>query len=177
MTVHKRAELITAGLGEGVLLLIVAGVGWATGQPLIFTSLGPTAYELVEKPRGRSSRAYNIIVGHMVGLGSGFVALYLMHAWYAPNVSLTGIISPPRLWAAVLGAVLTTVGILALRAGQPAAIATSLLVTLGSMQTARDARAIVAGVLLMTAIGEPFRRLRMKVMTEVDRSTAGLPAS
>ena len=70
----------------------------------------------------------------------------------------------------MLAAVLTTLGTLLLRAGQPAAIATSLLVALGSMQTEHDAVAIVAGVLLITAIGEPLRRLRMKLMAEVSRA-------
>ena len=67
----------------------------------------------------------------------------------------------------MIAAVLTTLGTLLLRAGQPAAIATSLLAALGSMQTRRDAIAIVVSVLLITAIGEPLRRLRMKLMAQV----------
>lgn len=161
-------ELATATLGEGTLILVIAAAGWATRQPLIFASLGPTAYELVEKPLDRSARAYNIIVGHLIGLGSGFLALYLMQAWQAPNVALAGIVDPARMWAAVLAAVFTTLGTLLLRAGQPAAIATSLLVALGAMQTGRDAVVIVAAVLGITAIGEPLRRLRMKVMANIN---------
>jgi hypothetical protein len=41
-------------------------------------------------------------------------------------------------------------------------LATTLLVSLGAMQTHRDAIAIVVGVLLITAIGEPVRRFRLK---------------
>ena|GEM_PF-1702521 len=160
-------ELATATLGEGTLILVIAAAGWATRQPLIFASLGPTAYELVEKPLDRSARAYNIIVGHLVGLGSGFLALYLTQAWQSPNVALAGTVDPARMWAAVLAAVFTTLGTLLLRAGQPAAIATSLLVALGAMQTGRDAAVIVAAVLGITAIGEPLRRLRMKVMANI----------
>jgi hypothetical protein len=37
-----------------------------TRQPLIFASLGPTAYELAEEPQLRSAPAYNIIVGELV---------------------------------------------------------------------------------------------------------------
>lgn len=167
MQKRRGVELATATLGEGALILIIAAAGWATHEPLIFASLGPTAYELVEKPLDRSARSYNIVVGHLLGLGSGFLAIYLMSAWQSPNVALTGIVSPARLWAAVLAAVLTTLGTLLLRAGQPAAIATSLLVALGSMQTRRDAIVIIAAVLLITAIGEPLRRVRIKVMAEV----------
>ena len=45
------ADLVWATLGEGGLVLALAAIGWATNQPLIFASLGPTAYELVEQPK------------------------------------------------------------------------------------------------------------------------------
>jgi len=80
MRLRYRDDLLWATLGEGGLLLAIAAIGWATKQPLIFASLGPTAYELVEQPQIRSARPYNIVVGHLVGLGAGFLALYLLHA-------------------------------------------------------------------------------------------------
>jgi hypothetical protein len=159
---RNRADLFWATLGEGGLVLAVSAIGWAAHQPLIFASLGPTAYELVEQPQLRSARAYNIIAGHLIGLGAGFLALYLFNAWSAPNVLATGIVSPARLWASTLSAALTTIVSLVLKAGQPAALATTLLVSLGAMQTRRDAIAIICGVLLITAIGEPVRRFRQR---------------
>lgn len=158
----NRTDLIWATLGEGGLVLALAAIGWATSQPLIFASLGPTAYELVEQPRLPSARTYNVIVGHLLGLGSGLLAVYLLNAWSAPNVLSTGIVSTSRMWAATLSAVLTTFTSLLLKARQPAALATTLLVSLGAMQTRRDAVAIVAGVLLIAAIGEPVRKFRLK---------------
>jgi hypothetical protein len=143
-------------------VLVLAAISWATKQPLIFASLGPTAYELVEQPQLRSARAYNIIVGHLIGLGAGFLAVYLLRAWAAPNVISTGVVTTQRLWAVTIAAALTTLVTLILKAGQPAALATTLLVSLGSMQTRRDAMAIVAGVLLIAAFGEPIRRFRIK---------------
>lgn len=149
-------------MGEGGLVLALAAIGWATRQPLIFASLGPTAYELVEQPQARSARSYNIIAGHLIGVGAGFLALYLLNAWMEPNVILTGMVSTKRLWAVTLAASLTTLITLILKAGQPAALATTLLISLGSMQTLRGAVAIIAGVLIITAIGEPVRRFRLK---------------
>lgn len=159
---RNRADLLWATLGEGSLVLVLAGIGWAAGQPLIFASLGPTAYELVEQPQLRSARTYNIVVGHLIGLGAGFLALYVLHAWAAPNIISAGVVSADRLWAVVIAATLTTFVTLILKAGQPAALATTLLVSQGSMQTRRDAIAIVAGVLIIAAIGEPLRRFRLK---------------
>lgn len=159
---NQRADLFWATLGEGGLVLALAAIGWATKEPLIFASLGPTAYELVEQPQVRSARVYNIVVGHLIGLGSGFLAVYLLHAWSAPNVISSGVVSTERLWATTLAATLTTFFTLILKAGQPAALATTLLVSLGAMQTLQGALAIVAGVLIITIIGEPVRRFRLK---------------
>jgi HPP family len=140
----------------------MAAIDWATGQPLIFASLGTTAYELVEQPQLRSARGYNIIVGHLIGVGAGFFAVYLCHAWASPNVILSGVVSPARLGAVTLAATLATLATLIVKAGQPAALAATLLVALGSMQTRRDSIAIIAGVLIISAIGEPLRRFRLK---------------
>lgn len=159
---NKRGDLFWATVGEGGLVLALAAVGWATKQPLIFASLGPTAYELVEQPQARSARVYNIIVGHLTGVGAGFLAVYLLGAWNAPNVLSTGIVSSERLWAATVAVTLTTFLTLILKAGQPAAVATTLLISLGSMQTLRGGIDIVVGVLIITAIGEPVRRFRLR---------------
>jgi len=184
---NNRADLVWATLGEGGLVLALAATGLAVKQPLIFASLGPTAYELVELPQTRSAKPYNIIVGHLIGLGAGFLAVYLLNAWAAPNVLATGVVSPQRMWATAISVALTTLASLALRAGQPAALATTLLVSLGAMQTRRDAIVIVVGVLLMAAIGEPVRRLRLKSATskvshmrlnnDREESTSGLTGS
>lgn len=158
----KRVDTLWATLGEGGLVLVMAAVGWAINQPLIFASLGPTAYELVEQPHQKSARAYNIIAGHLIGLGAGFLAVYLLHAWAEPNVIATGVVSTRRVWAVTLAAALTVLVTLTAKAAQPASLATTLLVALGSMQTRSDAAAIIVGVLIIAAIGEPLRRLRLK---------------
>jgi hypothetical protein len=160
--VTRQKDLLWATLGEGGLVLAVGAIAWAAHQPLIFASLGPTAYELVEQPQIRSARVYNIIVGHLIGLGAGFLGVYLVHGWAEPNVIATGIVSGQRVWALAIAATVTTFVTLIMKAGQPAALATTLLVALGSMQTLRDALCIVAGVLIIAIIGEPVRRFRLK---------------
>ena len=158
----KSKNVVFAAIGEGALVLTVAGIGWIARMPLIFTSLGPTAYELVEKPNAPSARLYNVIVGHLVGLGAGFLSLWLLNAWGAPKVASAGFVSSPRLWAAVLACVITTAVNLAIDASQPAALSTTLLVSLGSLQKGRDAMAIALAVFIMAAVGEPVRRLCLK---------------
>jgi hypothetical protein len=108
-------------LGEGGLILALAAIGWVAQQPLIFASLGPTAYELVKQPQLKSARSYNIVLGHFIGLGAGFFAIYVLNAWAAPNVLSAGVVSTQRLWATTIAATLTTFLTLILKASQPAA--------------------------------------------------------
>lgn len=100
------------------MILTLAAIARATRQPLIFASIGPTVYELVELPQVRSAKAYNVIVGHFIGLGAGFLAVYLLNAWSSPNVLSTGVVTAERMWSVALAATLTTLA--TLRAGQPA---------------------------------------------------------
>lgn len=158
--VQKR-DLWLAPLCEGVLILVASLAALLSRQPLIFTSLGPTAYELIEQPHRKSARPYNIIAGHSIAVAAGFLSLCVTHAWRVPAVS-TRNIQFPRVEATVLSAALTVLGTLLARATQPAALSTTLLISLGTMQRWTDAAVIMAAVLLMTLVGEPLRHWREK---------------
>lgn len=66
-----------------------------------------------------------------------------------------------RLGAAVIAVMATTFINLELDSGQPAALATTLLVSLGAYDTALGALWIVIGVAIMAVVGEPVRRRRL----------------
>ena len=155
-----RKDLLVAPLGEAFLVLVAALAGWACRQPLIFASLGPTAYELIETPHRRSARPYSIVGGHLIAIGCGFLALFATRAWYVPPVSASGV-PLDRVWAVVLAAGLTVFFTLLLRVSQPAALSTALLIATGILQKPVDAAIIFGAVFLMTLIGEPLRRLRL----------------
>jgi hypothetical protein len=152
---------IWAPFWEGALILVVGIAAWASGHPWLFSSLGPTAYEQAEKPHLKSARLYNVIVGHFVGLGCGFLGVAIMNAWGTPKVNEITAVSMARLGSAVIAVVATTFLNLKLDSGQPAALATALLISLGTYDTAMGALWIVIGVLILAAIGEPVRRLRL----------------
>ena len=157
----SRKDLFVAPPLEAALILVVALAGWISHNPLVFASLGPTAFEMIETPERPSARPYNIIAGHLIAVLAAFAALWLTHAWGAPIVSSNGV-PLQRVWAAVLATILTAFLTLLARAVQPAALATTLLISLGVMQTMRAGVVIMVAVLLMTAIGEPVRRWREK---------------
>jgi hypothetical protein len=58
--VKRSHDVFWATLGEGGLVLTMGVFAWLLGQPLIFASFGPTAYELVELPQIRSARAITL---------------------------------------------------------------------------------------------------------------------
>ena len=150
-----------APLTGSLLIFFVGIIGLAARRPWLFASLGPTAYLHAENPDHRSSRFYNTVVGHLVALGAGFLAVWLLNAWSAPNVMATGELSLVRVLACALAIGITILAVLALRASHQPAGATTLLVALGTFQTLQDSIAVVIGVFLIALVGEPIRRLRI----------------
>ncbi len=162
-----------APLGEGFLLLVAALTGWVLHQPLVFASLGPTAYELVETPHRRSAQPYSVFIGHLVGVVSGFAAVFVAGCWGTAAVSAAGV-PFHRIWAAVAAVALTVFINLLLRASQPAAMSTTLLISLGLMQSPMDGAILMGGVVLMILFGEPIRLWRLKRQQQAQQLT-GLP--
>lgn len=160
----------------GGLLLAVGLIALAAGQPWLFPSLGPTAFLQAEQPSQRSSRFYNTVVGHLVGLAAGVAAVLLLGASAAPGVMAAGDLTPVRLWAAVLSAVLTMPALALLKASHPPAAATMLLVALGGLPpTWRTAGTVAAGVLILAALGEGVRYLRLEVIKPPTPATTPTP--
>src|SRR5207302_753855 len=100
--IARRSELIIASLCEAVLIFIAGIAAWVTRQPMIFTSLGPNAFEMVETPHRKSAKPYKVLIGHLIGVAAGFAAMRLTGAWWVPPVS-AGHIHIARVTAVSLG--------------------------------------------------------------------------
>ncbi len=155
-----RKDTFVAAALEAGLLLLVALLSYVLHEPLVFASLGPTIYEMVEMPKQPSARPYNVLVGHAVGIVAGLVALGVTHAFVAPALSVHGI-PLVRVFSTVIAGFLTVVGTLLLKATQPAALSTTLLIALGTLQTWPAILSIACGVLVIVAAAEPIRRSRL----------------
>ncbi|MEG4107917.1 HPP family protein [Microcoleus sp. S13_C5] len=163
-------DKVWAPLGAGGLILVVGLIGLLAGQPWLFPSLGPTAFLQVETPDQRSARFYNTVVGHLLGLGAGLLAVTLLGAGDAPAVLSTKELTPVRVWAAAIAIALNMLGGLLLRASHPPAAATTLLVALGGFKpTVHDTLTVIIGVLIVATVGEVLRRIRLgKVPSHLD---------
>lgn len=162
--IARVPDLIWGPFWEAVLILIAGLTALWSGHPWVFSSLGPTAYELAEKPELRSARLYNIVMGHAVGIACGFGAVAVTHAWYLPTTNANAFPTLNRVCAAAVAVFATVFVNLLLKSGQPAALATTLLISLGNMQTAASALWIMVGVLIISVVGEPLRRLRLRAL-------------
>jgi hypothetical protein len=133
-------------------LVLVPGVAaWIFGRPMIFPSLGPSAFVLVSNPR--ENRARRILGGHLIGVVCGLVA----HHSLAKGLSLAGLtqpLSPPGLHIVASGVIsmaLTTTLMSVFHATHAPACATTLIVSLGVLSGLYDGALImiaVAGMLL-----------------------------
>ncbi len=160
----RTPDLFWATFWEGFLIVVAGLTAFWSGHPWLFSSLGPTAYEIVEKPHQPSARLYNVLVGHFVAIGSGFAAIAIVGAWNVPIINAHSVPPWPRVWTSLIAVVLTVVINLVRRSGQPAALATTLLVALGTFQTAFSALWLAVGILIIAFIAEPVRRIRLRAL-------------
>lgn len=155
-------DAVWAPLAAGLLMLAVGMVGLLAHEPWIFPSLGPTAFLQAETPESKSARFYNTVVGHLLGLGAGLAAVFLLGADQAPAVLSSHDLTGTRLWAAVLAVALTLFLGYLLRASHPPAAATTLLVALGSLKPDWETvQTVIVGVLILAFLGDLLRRVRI----------------
>src|SRR5436305_4285420 len=104
----------------GSLVAIGLSGTWAyiVKQPLVFPSLGATAFLIFETPMAEVGTPRNTIVGHAVGAAAGAFSLVVFRLWEAPSVYNTGV-SPSRIGAIALAVALTGGILRLLRAAHP----------------------------------------------------------
>ncbi len=153
----KRKPL--SDLAHICTLVLVPGVAaWLVGRPLIFPSVGPSAFVLVSDPR--ENRARRVLGGHLIGVVCGLVA----HHSLAKGLSLAGLsqpLSPTGLHIVASGVIsmaLTTTLMSVFRATHAPACATTLIVSLGVLSGLYD------GALIMIAVAGMFFTHRLIIL-------------
>ena len=155
-------EWLWAPITTGLISTVIGATGLWAGLPWLFPSLGPTIFLQVHKPDQESSRPYNVVLGHALGILAAIIGVLLPGAGSAPSVLASNELTWPRVWAAVIAMVLTLAAQVPLKASHPPAAATALLIALGGFSlTWRDMGVLVAGILLTAALCEVLRRLRV----------------
>ena len=149
------------GVVAGALVAVAGLLAWVSGSPLIFPSLGPTAYLLAVRPDSPAARPHRVVGGHAIGVVAGVVAVSL----FSPAVAVTADIAPLSTaglriaGSGVLATGLTTVGMFLSDLRHAPACATTLIVSLGLLPTLPEVGAIMVAVLVLVAVHAGVRRL------------------
>jgi len=149
---------VFAGLNGCVSIGLMALVAFATGQPFVFPSLGPTAFLLFYTPNLASAWPKNAFVGHLIGVLAGWFALAafgLRHAGPAVAVGVSG----TRVGAAAVSLGLTALFMAWLAVPHPPAGATTLIVSLGILTKVSQLLVLMGGVVLLVLQGIVINRL------------------
>ena len=160
-TTTGASQQLPATVVVGVLILVCGVVAWASGYPVLFPSLGPSAHLLATRPASPESAPRRVIGGHAIGVVAGLC----VHALIAPDLGLSALSTPVtaaglRLGvAAVLSMVLTTAAMAATGVRHTPACATTLLVALGILSTPTDGVVIMVAVCLLVGTQQSVRAL------------------
>lgn len=146
--------LINGFISIGLMALAAA----ITDEPLIFPSLGPTAFLLFYTPRAPVASPKNTLVGHLIGAAAGYLALVLFGLTERGPALVEGV-TLARTGAAALSLGLTA-GVMAwVKAPHPPAGATTLIVSLGILTEPSQLAVLMLGVVLLVLQGFAINRL------------------
>jgi len=141
-----------------LIALAVSGLAaYVAKQPLLFPSLGPTALLFFERPMAATSSPRNTLIGHAVAVGAGAFSLAIFGLLDDPSVLVENVTSA-RIGAASLSLALTGAVLLLLNSSHPPTGATTLIVSLGFLHTPPEMAALMAGVAILTFVGQVINR-------------------
>lgn len=155
---HTNLMGLFAGINGLLAIAVMSAVAWATGQPFIFPSLGPTAFLLFYTPTNPAASPRNTIIGHAVGAAAGYLALVMFGLTDAPPALATEV-TGGRVGAAAVSLALTSALMVWLRAPHPPAGATTLIVSLGILREPDQLAILMLAVVFLTVQGFIINRL------------------
>lgn len=137
---------------------IMSALALVTNSPLIFPSLGPTAFLFFYTPTAPSASPRNTIIGHGIGVLAGYFSLVITGLTAAGPALSVGV-TTPRVIAAALSLGLTAGLMVLLKSPHPPAGATTLIVSLGLLTSPRNLILLMVAVILLTVQAFVINRL------------------
>ncbi len=156
---HPAAVLAVFGFLSGSLAIgMLAWMAHMAYSPLVFPSLGPTAFLLFYQPLAPSASPRNTLCGHFIGAAAGWVSLLIFGLADVPGSGL-GDITWTRMGAAALSIGLT-IGVMELwDVPHAPAGATTMIVSLGLMSRLWQLGILMVAVFALVALGWAINRL------------------
>jgi CBS domain-containing membrane protein len=139
-------------------VILLALLGWATGDPLVYPPIGATAFLIFSMPQLPSASPRNAIGGQVCGVAGGAVALTafgLLHR----HGGVTSAMSGERVGAIAVAVLLATALMLAFRVLHPPAGATALMISLGIVIAPAEWLEFLVAVVLICGLAIAVNRL------------------
>jgi len=166
LRVRTQAQRRDSTLWVGTFALVNGGLSTAlmalgarvTGAPLVFPSLGPTAFMLFYQPTSPAACPRNALFGHLIGILAGYLSIVVFGLQHAPP-ALTGGVTWGWVGSASLSLALTAGFMVWLRVPHPPAGATTLIVSLGILPRPLELVALFAGIAALVLQGIVINRI------------------
>jgi CBS-domain-containing membrane protein len=144
--------LICGTLGIGVMSL----AAYLSHSPMIFASLGPTAFLFFYSPRSKSASPRNALMGHFIACAVGFAALNIfgIHETISYDSMKWGYI-----FTCAFSLGLTSAFMVLLNCPHPPAGSTTLIVALGFLHQVSQLSLLMLAVVMLTALSLLLNRL------------------
>ena len=143
--------MVLVAAGSSASIALVALLSWACGEALLAPPLGVTAFLCLAVPLVPSSCPRNVVLGHALGLASGWVALQLSGAMALPP-ALAGGFTTAHVASAAIAIFLTVLATEGLSLSHPPAGATTLIVALGVLRTPGQLAFVLLGAGAVAAL-------------------------
>lgn len=155
MTRFRRAGYVA--LSSFGCIVFIGLCAMASGAPLLFPSLGPTAFLVFASPQTPGASPRNTVLGHLAGILAGLTGLAATGLLTAvPDLTHP---SWARIGAAAIALGFTCAAMAALEIPHPPAGATTLIIALGLLHTVSQVIAVLVGVVLIASLAVLVNKL------------------
>jgi CBS-domain-containing membrane protein len=154
----NRGNAVYTFLGSLLTIALSGLLAWALDEPLVFPSLGATAFLFFETPMAEVASVRNTIIGHAVGAGVAFFWLNVFGLVGDPSAIAEGF-TGDRVACVALSLAFTGGILRLLRAAHPPAGATTVIVSVGLLTTWDELLVLLAGVALLSVSAWSLNRL------------------
>jgi CBS-domain-containing membrane protein len=154
----NRGNAVYTFIGSLLTIALSGLVAWVLDEPLVFPSLGATAFLFFETPLAEVASVRNTIIGHTVGAAVAFLWLNVFGLVHEPSAIVEGF-TAERVACVALSLAFTGGILRLLRAAHPPAGATTVIVSIGLLTTWDDLLILFAGVALLTMSAWTLNRL------------------
>jgi CBS domain-containing membrane protein len=145
----NRGNALYTALGSLLTIGLSGLLAWALDEPLVFPSLGATAFLFFETPMAEVASVRNTMIGHTVGALVAFFWLEVFGLVGEPSAIVAGF-TADRVACIALSLAFTGGILRLLRAAHPPAGATTVIVSVGLLTTVHQVAILLAGVAVLS---------------------------